>query len=199
MAGWFLFFFENTQLNEAWAVIIINGFITIVFSLLSLRFLKRNKYTKQGIMFTTVFGGVFGLIWAIATGLFLLYLCKDVIWGTKQGDWIFVLRLTGFSRSIIGETIYSFIMGVLNYFTYDIIVRSNVLSFMFLFSPSFVLGFVSGSIGCLVTAISLWLFQNKTVMLPKFIMVLLLFLGIFTMLAGFSFVVFHQALILASG
>ena len=191
MANWFLRLFENTSINEVWVVLSLNGAIAfVILVVISFALAKRN-FTKRNTFSYSIIGAFACTIWVIITAQFLLSLSQGVITGTEQGNWIFVLRLFGFSKSLFSESLYLNVM--------ESMYRFAPKSFPFYFLPSYVLAFISGFLGCFSVAISLLLAPNKDKILSRMILAIpsiVVFVFIFT---GSSISVFYQAMILAGG
>ena len=155
MANWLLRLFENTSINEVWIALSLNGLIAFGILVVISFAVARGNHTKRKILSCSIIGACISTIWIIITAQVLLFLSQGVIAGTEQGNWIFVLRLFGFSQSLIGEPVYSNVMQSI----YRFAPKSH--SFNLIFLPSYVLVFISGFLGCLVMAVSLLPVQNK--------------------------------------
>ncbi len=185
MANWFLRLFENTGINEVWIAFSLNGVIAI-----GVLVAKRN-HAKRTILSYSIIGAFICTIWVIVTAQFLLSLSQVVVAGTEQGNWIFVLRLFGFSKSLFSESLYSNVM--------ESMYRFAPKSSPFYFLPSYVLAFISGFLGCFSAASSLLSVPNKDKILSRMILAVPSLVGFAFIFIGFSISVFYQAMILAGG
>lgn len=191
MTNWFLRLFENTSINEVWVALSLNSLIAIgILVVISSALAKRN-FTKRNIFSCSIIGAFTCTIWVIITAQFLLSLCQDVVTGTEQDNWIFVLRLFGLSKSLFSELLYSNIM--------ESMYRFTPKSFPFYFLPSYVLAFIFGFLGCFSAAVSLPSAPNKDKILSRMLMAIPSLVGFVFIFTGFSISVFYQAMILAGG
>ena len=186
MANWFLRLFENTSINEVWIALSLNSLIAIGI-LVGISF----ALGKRNIFFYSLIGALACTIWVIITAQFLLSISQGVVSGTEQGNWIFVLRLFGFSKSLFSESLYSSVM--------ESMYRFTPKSFSFHFLPSYVLAFISGFLGCFSAAISLPSAPNKDKIISRMILAIPSIIGFAFIFTGFSISVFYQATILAGG
>ena len=193
MANWLLRLFENTSINEVWIALSLNGLIAFGILVVISFAVARGNHTKRKILSCSIIGACISTIWIIITAQVLLFLSQGVIAGTEQGNWIFVLRLFGFSQSLIGEPVYSNVMQSI----YRFAPKSH--SFNLIFLPSYVLVFISGFLGCLVMAVSLLPVQNKDKIPSRLFLSISALIGFAFIFTGFSISVFYQATVLVGG
>lgn len=202
MGDWIIQFTKTVDISETYIALLISFLISTIFLSLSVYIFRRTNYTKRGILQTTILGGLFTSIWSVITGQILLFFGNSTALGNFDG-WYAILSLFHSSSFLTKSVIYLKYYEICEYIESLIFLLPHPSmswdSWVWSFSPTYVLSFLFGVLGFFATAVALKILQNRHEFSLRIEGAALFTAGFIIIFASISLAVFYQTQLFAVG